>query len=114
MTALAGPAHAAGSRRARRIHAELAVTTVVTVVVVAYLGQGPPATGQRLLVGNLTLAAAMLYGFVRCLLAAGRTTAAPTSWTLMSVALDFATLGQLVFASALLQGSEPAPSPITD
>src|SRR4051794_15281369 len=114
MTAVVSAPRAHGSSRARRIVAELAVATVVTVVVVAYLGQGPPATGQRLLVGNLTLAAAMLYGFVRCLLAARRTTAARTSWTLMAVALGFATLGQLVFSSALLQGSEPAPSPITD
>ncbi len=97
-----------------RVVLGLAFWAVTVTVVTRYLVQGPPESGHRLLVGNVTFLAAVLYGLVRTSLAARRPGPARRSWALVAVALAFALLGQLMFASELLRGVPPASSPVTD
>ncbi|HEY0239780.1 MAG TPA: response regulator [Friedmanniella sp.] len=87
---------------------------LVGVAVAAYLADGAPGTGHRLVVGNLALLAAMLFGVGCCLGAARRRGPARRAWVLISVALGLGALGQVVFAAAVVRGAPPKPSPVTD
>ena len=94
--------------------AQLAAWVLAAVVTGAYLHGGPPESGHRLLVGNLALLVAMVFGVVCCLLAARRRAPDRRAWTLVSVALSLGAVGQLLFTAAVLQGGPPHASPLTD
>ncbi|SER17546.1 PAS domain-containing hybrid sensor histidine kinase/response regulator [Microlunatus flavus] len=98
----------------RRPGLELAAWVVATAALTAYLLTTSATDGWRLVVGNLALAVALLYGCSRCLLRAWRSDETRRSWVLASVALGLATVGQLLFASSLLTGELPSPSSVTD
>ncbi|GAA3563116.1 hypothetical protein GCM10022197_18310 [Microlunatus spumicola] len=94
--------------------AQLAAWVVVAVVVGLYLQGGPPESGQRLLVGNVALLVAMVFGVGCCVLAARRPAPDRRAWVMISVALGLGALGQVLFTLAIAQGAPPKPSPLTD
>jgi two-component system sensor histidine kinase/response regulator len=100
--------------RASRVAAQLGLWAAVSVGLAAYLVAGPPETGRRLLVGNVALLVAMVFGTACCVVAACRPGPARRPWVLISVALGLGALGQVVFTAAVLRGASPSPSPVTD
>ena len=104
----------AGRARRPGVPAQLLVWVLLAGVVGAYLGGGPPETGQRVLAGNGALLLAMLFGVVCCVLAARRSPSGRRAWVLIAVAMGLGALGQLVFTAGVLQGVAPRPSPLTD
>ncbi len=113
MTVLARPDVRATRPPWLRAAAELGVWVVLASALTVYL-LGSEDPDQRLVVGNLALATALLYGCVRCLLRARRPDETRRSWRLATLSLALATAGQLLFASALLRGAQPSPSPAID
>ncbi|SDU98661.1 PAS domain S-box-containing protein [Microlunatus sagamiharensis] len=93
---------------------QLVVLVVAMVAVAAYLHGGPPTSGSRLLVGNLALLVAMVFGVGCCVVAARRRAPGRAAWVLISLALCLGAAGQALFTSAVLQGAAPKPSPLTD
>jgi two-component system sensor histidine kinase/response regulator len=102
--------------RARRpgVLAQLVGWLLVMAAVGAYLGGGPPETGHRVLVGNLVLLLAMVFGVVCAAFAARRSRRGRRAWILFAVAMALGAFGQVVFTAGVLQGALPRPSPLTD
>ena len=93
---------------------QLVAWVVVAGGVGAYLAGGSPDIGGRLLVGNLALLLAMVFGVVCAVLAARRVRRGRHAWVLFSVAMALGAIGQVVFTAGVLQGAPPRPSPLTD
>ena len=92
----------------------------VIAVVTAVLATRDPSTVSSMVLGNVSVAVALLFSAGACFRAARLRTAASRGWAWMAVAELMGGLGQLIFTFAVLDGSStqssrcPTPSATSD